>query len=77
VAQILIDRERCKGCGQCVQACPQGSLAIGSRRNAHGYAAAEVVRPRRCLGCRLCGIACPDTAIQVCVQGILYRYFTY
>ncbi|MFB3817935.1 MAG: 4Fe-4S binding protein [Candidatus Methylomirabilales bacterium] len=77
MAQILIDQERCKGCGQCVQACPQGALAIGGRRNGHGYAAAEVVRPRHCLGCCLCGIACPDTAIRVRVQGTRYRYFAY
>lgn len=77
MAQILIDRERCKGCLQCVQACPQGVLAPGQGFNSKGYAVPEAVEPRRCLGCRLCGIACPDVAIQLRVTGTRYRYFTY
>jgi 2-oxoglutarate ferredoxin oxidoreductase subunit delta len=77
VAQILIDRERCKGCLQCVQACPQKVLAPGQAFNSKGYAVAEAVEPRRCLGCRLCCIACPDVAIELRVSGTLYRYFDY
>ncbi len=77
MAQILIDRERCKGCGQCVGACPQGTLAMGSRMNGRGYVTAEIVAARRCLGCRLCAIACPDTAIRMRVQGTRYNYFAY
>ena len=75
--RILIDRERCKGCLQCVQACPQGVLALGKAFNAKGYAVAEIVAPRRCLGCRLCCIACPDVAVEMRVAGTLYHYFTY
>ncbi len=77
MAKILIDRERCKGCGQCVAACPQNVLASGSRLNAHGFLPPEPAEPRRCLGCRLCGIACPDLAIQLMAGGTLYRYFAY
>jgi 2-oxoglutarate ferredoxin oxidoreductase subunit delta len=77
VPQILIDRERCKGCLQCVQACPRGVLALGKAFNTKGYAVAEVVAPRRCLGCRLCCIACPDVAVEMRVTGTLYHYFAY
>ncbi len=77
MAQILIDRELCKGCGQCVGACPQHVLAGGVRLNAKGFTPPEVVEPWRCLGCRLCGIACPDLAIRLTVTGTLYRYFDY
>ena len=77
MARVLIDRERCKGCELCVQACPQGVLALGRGFNAKGYAVAEVVKPRHCLGCRLCCIACPDVAIEMRVAGTLYHYFAY
>jgi 2-oxoglutarate ferredoxin oxidoreductase subunit delta len=77
VAQILIDRDRCKGCGHCITACPQQILAASGRINAKGYAPAEVAEPKRCLGCRLCCIACPDLAIEMAVAGTLYRYFAY
>jgi len=77
MAQVLIDRDRCKGCGQCITACPQGIVAVASRINAKGYLPAEVREPRRCLGCRLCCIACPDLAIEMRVTGALYRYFVY
>ena len=77
MARILIDRERCKGCLQCVHACPQGILAQGKGFNAKGYPVAELIEPRRCLGCRLCCIACPDNAIRMLAGGTLYRYFDY
>ncbi len=75
--QILIDRDLCKGCEQCVKACPQKILALGREINTSGYAFAAVAEPRRCLGCRLCCIACPDLAIQMRVAGTLYHYFAY
>lgn len=77
MARILIDRERCKGCLQCVQACPQEILAAGRTFNGKGYAVVEAAHPWRCLGCRLCCIACPDLAIELQVAGTLYRYFAY
>jgi 2-oxoglutarate ferredoxin oxidoreductase subunit delta len=77
VPQILIDRERCKGCEQCVQACPQHILALAAEINTGGYTFAQVAEPRRCIGCRTCCIACPDLAIQMRVTGTLYHYFAY
>jgi 2-oxoglutarate ferredoxin oxidoreductase subunit delta len=70
--QILIDRERCKACALCVEACPQGVLSIGRTLNAHGYNFAEVRHATRCLGCQLCCIACPDSAIEMRASAVLY-----
>ncbi len=77
MAQVLIDRDRCKGCELCVQACPQHVLAISPDLNRKGNFFARVARPRHCIGCRLCGIACPDAAIELQVSGTLYHYFAY
>ncbi len=74
---IRIERERCKGCERCVEACPQKILAMSRTINASGTAYAEVAEPRRCIGCRLCCIACPDLAIEMRVAGTMYRYFEY
>lgn len=62
---VIIDAERCKGCGLCVATCKQGALRTSDRLNARGYTPAEVVRPERCTGCNLCAEMCPDMAISV------------
>jgi 2-oxoglutarate ferredoxin oxidoreductase subunit delta len=77
VAQIVIDRDRCKGCELCVAACPQQILRMGRELNAKGYFFAGVAEPKRCIGCRLCCIACPDVAIEMNVSGTMYHYFAY
>jgi 2-oxoglutarate ferredoxin oxidoreductase subunit delta len=75
--QVLIDRNRCKGCELCVQACPQRVLAMSKAINEKGYFFAEVVRGERCIGCRLCGITCPDLAVTIGLHGCRYSYFDY
>lgn len=75
--RIVIDRERCKGCELCVQACPQKILGMSTQMNSKGYFAAEVVERKRCIGCRLCNITCPDLAISMQVHGAMYHYFSY
>ena len=77
MSQIFIDRDLCKGCELCVNACPQRILAMGSEINAKGYFFAEVAEPKRCIGCRLCCITCPDVAIQMNVSGTMMHYFAY
>jgi 2-oxoglutarate ferredoxin oxidoreductase subunit delta len=56
---VLIDRERCTGCGACIEICPVGGLGFDDRANSRG------AQPVRFLGsaCRadgLCVDSCPE-----------------
>ena len=62
---IKIQKERCKGCGYCVDACPVKALSISSQFNAIGYFPAGVEFKDRCTGCGICATVCPDIAITV------------
>ncbi|MBN2496756.1 MAG: 4Fe-4S binding protein [Deltaproteobacteria bacterium] len=75
--RIEIDKERCKGCERCNDACPQEILAMSEALNVKGYSYAVVTDPSRCVGCRLCAIACPDVAIEVYSAGTQYEFFAY
>ncbi len=75
--QILVDKERCKGCERCVAACPQEILGMSREMNSKGYFVAQVVEPKRCIGCRLCCITCPDVALDMNIHGAMYHYFSY
>ncbi len=65
--RIVVDEDRCKGCGLCVSACPQQVVRLDtSRLNARGYHPAQLVDPEgHCTGCALCAVICPDTCLQV------------
>lgn len=60
---VTIDRERCKGCGYCVEFCPTEVLALAIEFNSHGYHYPYPVNPEKCTGCDQCGAYCPDFAI--------------
>jgi 2-oxoglutarate ferredoxin oxidoreductase subunit delta len=65
VPRIEVDRERCKGCGYCVEACPQGILRMADEFNSMGYHPVECVDPSKCTGCTFCAMMCPDLVIEV------------
>ena len=62
---VLINRDRCKGCGYCTEFCPRKSLKVSAEINAKGYYLASVDDPSKCLNCGLCEIICPEFAIHV------------
>lgn len=62
---VHIISERCKGCGFCVEFCPQGVLVTSKNTNAKGYHLPEITNDSHCLSCGLCALLCPDFAIYV------------
>lgn len=55
----LIDAEECKGCGRCVEACPQKVLRMKSTLNARGVCPVEYLG-EGCTGCAICFYNCPE-----------------
>ncbi|MBN2169820.1 MAG: 4Fe-4S dicluster domain-containing protein [Candidatus Krumholzibacteriota bacterium] len=71
-AITVVSAEHCKGCGLCVQACPQAVLALMSSFNSKGYHPAHYVG-EGCTGCGMCFYACPEpAAITVYKKGAEY-----
>jgi len=54
---VKINRDKCDGCGNCIEVCPFGVLEI---RNGE----AIVVAPEKCKNCGACMYACPNKAIK-------------
>ncbi|MCD6309227.1 MAG: ferredoxin family protein [Candidatus Eremiobacteraeota bacterium] len=63
--KVIIDRDRCKGCGFCVHFCPQNVLELSSELNVKGLYPAYVARPEDCIMCGICALMCPDAAMTV------------
>lgn len=61
---IVIDIERCKGCGVCIPTCPNQVIALAKKVNQKGYNYLEVQNDN-CIGCANCAVVCPDGVITV------------
>ena len=61
--ELHIIKDRCKGCGFCVEYCPCDVLELSEEFNVKGYHPPTVVQPDRCVNCGLCELICPEFAI--------------
>ena len=52
-----VEKEKCEGCGDCVDACPNGSISMVDNK-------AEV-KTEDCIDCSACVDACPKQAIAL------------
>jgi 2-oxoglutarate ferredoxin oxidoreductase subunit delta len=65
---IHIHKERCKGCGFCVEYCPRDVLELSEEFNKKGYHPPRVVKEDECIYCQLCEAICPEFAIFVTLK---------
>lgn len=61
--EVVVIKERCKGCGICVAVCQTEVLELSQEKNSRGIHYPEVVKKDQCLNCGLCEMFCPDFAI--------------
>ena len=57
--RLDLNREECKGCGLCVEACPPKVLQLDQALNRYGYHPATYLG-EGCTGCGICFFACPE-----------------
>ncbi len=62
---ILVDTEKCKGCGVCIEVCPTHVIALHKQVNGKGYHYCYLLDKEGCVGCASCAIVCPDSCITV------------
>ena len=64
--KVIINIERCKGCGLCENVCPKKVINIDkSKLNSKGYHPACADDQSNCISCAMCGMICPDVAIKI------------
>ena len=66
--KIIINTERCKGCGLCVRICPKQIIVISGTSNSNGFFPARTDNSD-CTGCAMCAIMCPEAIIEVYRDG--------
>ena len=66
-SSLVLDAEKCIGCGRCVEDCPHAVFAMrgAAAENGVGKGRAAVAVRGRCMECGACARNCPASAIAV------------
>ena len=65
MANIKINKERCKGCCLCVAECPRGIIHMSDEPNEKGFYYPVIDDTGECIGCSLCCQMCPDLVFEI------------
>ena len=62
--KLYMNPKRCKGCGYCINACPQDALSVSDFVNEKGYNTVQVDETK-CVACGMCYRVCPDYVFEI------------
>jgi 2-oxoglutarate ferredoxin oxidoreductase subunit delta len=65
--RIVIDAQRCKGCGLCLTVCPKKNITLARDSNPSGYFPAQA-GDTECTACTRCAVVCPEGVIEVLLE---------
>ena len=65
LTKLIIRKDRCKGCGYCVQFCPKDVLKMSEQLNSRGIHCVEIADMEKCSSCGICAMMCPDVCMEI------------
>jgi 2-oxoglutarate ferredoxin oxidoreductase subunit delta len=69
---LRIDRDECKGCGLCIEACPPKVIRLSEGLNHYGYRTAAYAGAG-CTACGICFLACPEPGAITVLRVVMHR----
>jgi len=63
--KVKITKSLCKGCGYCIEFCPNKVLESSDELNEKGVQVPALAHEDKCTSCGFCALICPDFAITM------------
>lgn len=61
--KLVLIESLCKGCGYCIEFCPNKVLIKSGKVNERGSELPEIRYPEKCIKCGFCAMICPEFAL--------------